>query len=260
VSDEGIEEVAAFLAQLGRLPRLRHQDQLALARRARSGCRASRERMIRANIPLVVSVVGRYRRGGASYADLLQDGFVGLIQAVDRFDPERGLRFSTYATYWIDHAARAAVRDAGTVRLPQAAFGAYLHLKHSQEAFAASYGRAPTLSELAGETGLEEHEIDALLRAAARHPVSLDAPADERDHPSHSWATTLADPARQTDELVADKLQRQALRELIAGFAEEDQERLHRHFRTYNPSNAGARVDALLDVLRAHPELETIAP
>ena len=124
-----------------------------------------RLRLIEANLPLVAMIAAEYRGRGVPFADLVQEGSIGLIRAVDRFDPDRGARLSTYATWWIRHAVVCAVGDARTVRLPDSARRRLQTLRRSAAKLAAATGREPTLEQAARAAGLAPADAARLQRA-----------------------------------------------------------------------------------------------
>ena len=142
---------------------LRPDEERELARLAASGDRRARARLIECNLRLVVSMARRYQGLGLSFPDLVQEGTVGLIQAVDRFDPKRGRRFSTYAAWWIRQAIRRALtNDSRTIRLPSRLVTKQLAARRAAATLSAALGRPPTIAELAAATGFDP---DALVTA-----------------------------------------------------------------------------------------------
>ena len=113
------ELLAKYLAHIGRGELLTHQEEIDLSKRAKQGNKRARKRLIEKNLRLVVSVAKKYRGYGLPFEDLIQEGNIGLMKAVEKFDPDRGFRFSTYATWWIRQAVQRAVADKGrTIRVP----------------------------------------------------------------------------------------------------------------------------------------------
>jgi RNA polymerase sigma factor (sigma-70 family) len=153
-----------------------------------TGDSEGRRRLIEANLPLVAAIAAEYRGRGVPFADLVQEGSIGLIRAVDRFDPERGVRLSTYATWWIRHAVVHAIGDARAVRLPDSAQRRLQALRRATTELAAVSGREPTLEQAAHGAGLTP--TDALQLRRATRVRSLDegvkdvlARDDEGDDP-----------------------------------------------------------------------------
>jgi RNA polymerase primary sigma factor len=138
-----------YLAEIGRIPLLAHEDLLALARRSRAGDEEARKRIILANLRLVVHVARSYRNRGLPLLDLIEEGNLGLIQAVDRFEPERGLRFSTYASIWIRQAiVRGVAEQARSVRIPVQMFQQVNRYVRAERTLRATLGREPTPEEV----------------------------------------------------------------------------------------------------------------
>src|ERR687890_1709527 len=113
------ELIPGYLARIGKGKLLTHQEEIDLSKRVKKGDNAARKRLIEKNLKLVVSIAKKSRGRGLSFEDLIQEGNIGLIRAVEKFDPDRGFRFSTYATWWIRQAVQRAVADKGrTIRIP----------------------------------------------------------------------------------------------------------------------------------------------
>jgi RNA polymerase sigma factor (sigma-70 family) len=162
----------------------------ALARRSAQGDLAARRRLVEANLGLVATVAAEYRGRGVPFADLLQEGSIGLIRAVDRFDHRRGVRLSTYASWWIRNAVVSALGDARTVRLPDSAQRRLQALRRSAADLAVDTGREPTLDQAARAAGLSPADAAQLERATRVR--SLDEPFD--------GGTTLADTVAAVDD------------------------------------------------------------
>ncbi len=155
----------------------------------------AKARFIRANLRLVVTIAGRYDQRSMSLSDLIQEGNLGLIKAVDRFDGRRGFRFSTYATWWIRHAINRALANRGrTVRLPAHVATDVQRIHRAARAYELRTGELADDAELAGETGLSEARIRKLSRLSLHRPVSLDAPSAQEDG-SRGLLDRLEDPS-----------------------------------------------------------------
>ncbi|HIQ05365.1 MAG TPA: sigma-70 family RNA polymerase sigma factor, partial [Anaerolineae bacterium] len=153
----------------------------------------ARERLIQANTRLVVSIAKRYRGLGVPFSDLIQEGNIGLIRAVERFDPSRGNRFSTYATWWIRQAIVRAVSNLGrTIRLPVHAGERARLVHHARNRLYQLLGRQPTEQEIADELGISPHQV-YLAQAMAQNTVSLDQPVGEEDNGESSLADFIVD-------------------------------------------------------------------
>jgi len=170
-----------YLQEIGRVSLLTEEEEQELARRLREGDAEAKERFIRANLRLVVSIARRYTGYGLPLLDLIQEGNVGLLRAVERFDPERGYKFSTYATWWIRQAiARALAEQGRTIRLPEHIIELIQKINEAEEKFLHDNGRRPTLEELAAMLELPLEKVRQAKEAAA-YPVSLEAPVGERE-------------------------------------------------------------------------------
>src|SRR3989442_14705076 len=169
--------LGVYLSEIARIPLLTREEEQALARRARAGDEAAKQGMIEANLRLVVQIARRYLNRGLPLPDLIEEGNLGLLRAVEKFEPERGTRFSTYATWWIRQAVtRALANQARTIRLPVHVELLLARYVREQRRLTQTLGRTPTAEELAQALGTIAGEI-AELADVRQHPVSLDAPA-----------------------------------------------------------------------------------
>jgi len=165
----------AIEARLG-ISRRAFRDRFVKVRERQSALRDAKQRLIEPNLRLVISIAKRYQNRGLSMLDLIQEGNIGLMKAVDRFQYRRGLKFSTYATWWIRQAVSRAIADYGrTIRLPVHVFDSLNRLMRTRQALATELGREPRSEELAGRAGLPLAKVELLLDAA-RHPTSLETP------------------------------------------------------------------------------------
>jgi RNA polymerase primary sigma factor len=216
--DGDFDGLRPYLRQLYRVPLLTAPEELALCRAiddervAALRCRASgaaaaaaaheerldalRKQLVTANLRLVVSVAKRYRRSGLPLMDLVQEGNIGLMKAVDRFDYRRGFRFSTYATWWIRQAITRAIALSGrTIRLPDNVIAALNRISAARRALTRELGRTPATFEVSERTGIPEARILLLLRAAEAPEPLEDAT------PSAAWSAELVDEAAIDPEL-----------------------------------------------------------
>jgi RNA polymerase primary sigma factor len=178
-SDPTIDSLQLLLDGIAKTRLLTADEEIDLAKRIERGDLAAKERMIEANLRLVVSIAKRYRNQGLPFLDLIQEGSIGLVRAVEKFDWRRGYKFSTYATWWIRQAISRAIADkARTIRIPIHIDNVLKKLDGAQRKLEAGGDREPTVEEIAALAGVDPEEADVIMRAA-RAPVSLDKPVGE---------------------------------------------------------------------------------
>ena len=173
----------AYLSRIGRRPPLSREEEKRLAGAARAGCRRSRRRLAESNLRLVVPVAKRFRNRGLAFEDLIQEGNVDLLKAVEKFDPDKNFRFSTYATWWIRQALqRAVANDGRAIRLPVYLGERLNKLRVARAELTVRTGRDPEPSELAELLllGMELEDVESALAVPAE-PTRLDAPAGTDD-------------------------------------------------------------------------------
>ena len=170
--------VAAYLGTVGEVPVLSRMGEVEIAKRIEAGEAAEGE-LVEANLRLVVSIAKRHVNRGLPFLDLIQEGNIGLMRAVEKFDYKRGYKFSTYATWWIRQAITRAISDqARTIRIPVHMLTTINKLGRTKRQLAQSLGRDATLEEIAGSMGVEVREVRKILRLVS-NPVSLQTPVGE---------------------------------------------------------------------------------
>src|SRR5881398_800432 len=171
-----------FLNEAGRWPLLTASEEVELAKRIERGDMEAKERMINSNLRLVVSIAKRYQGHGLSLLDLIQEGIIGLIRAVEKFDWRRGFKFSTYATWWIRQAVQRGVANkARTIRIPVHIADREQKIGRAERELAPKLGRAPTEEEVAKHAKLPLKQVRE-VREAARAVTSLEKPLGADDH------------------------------------------------------------------------------
>jgi RNA polymerase primary sigma factor len=200
--------LTAYLNQIGRIPLLTPGEERRLAERVQRGDAAARRKMIEANLRLVVSIARRWQGNGVELPDLISAGNLGLIRAVELFDPARGCKLSTYATRWIEQRIRIAVaREGSLVAVPVHRHGELRAIARARVQLAAN-GETPTMERVAEATGLDVRTV-ADLTSASMTPASLDAPLS--DDGSATRADLLEDGGQSVAERVADEDERRAV-------------------------------------------------
>ncbi|HEY6962488.1 MAG TPA: sigma-70 family RNA polymerase sigma factor [Gaiellaceae bacterium] len=198
-----------FLREAGRHPLLTAAQEVELAKKIEKGDMQAKQRMIQSNLRLVVSIAKNYRNQGLPFLDLIQEGTLGLIRAVEKFDWRRGYKFSTYATWWIRQAvARALADKARTIRMPVHIVERMQKMNRAERSLWAVLGREPTLEEIAEEANLPLQQAKE-VKAAARASTSLDAPVGEADDAVLGDFVPGDEPL--PDEQVEDSLRSQTL-------------------------------------------------
>lgn len=219
--------LGVYLAEIGRIPVLDRDAEQALAGRAQAGDENAKQRLIESNLRLVVHVARRYLNRGLPLLDLIEEGNVGLLRAVEKFDPERGLRFSTYGTWWIRHAiVRALANQARTIRLPVHMETLLGRLTREEQRLSQELGRTPTPAEVAQALGTTVEQL-AELEEIRRAPVSLEAPIG-REH--GRLGDVIADEATPSDRFAEVLRQRTELRSVLDDLAPNERAVLHRRF------------------------------
>ena len=195
------DAVMTYLREIGRVPMITHEREIELAQRIEMGDREAMKQFILANLRLVVSIAKRYVGRGLTLLDLIQEGNIGLIRAVQRYDWRRGHRFSTHATWWIRQAISRAVADKGrTIRLPVYVNTALNRIRRERQRLLQELGREPTEEELAEATGLDPIRM-VELQAAPGAPISLELPVGEDDE--QELGDVLADTESASPEDIA---------------------------------------------------------
>jgi RNA polymerase primary sigma factor len=177
--DPTLDALQQFLDGIATTPLLTADEEIVLAKRIERGDLDAKDHMTRANLRLVVSIAKRYRNQGLPFLDLIQEGTVGLIRAVEKFDHRKGFKFSTYATWWIRQAISRAIADkARTIRIPIHIDNVLKKLDSAQRKLEANGDRDATIEEIAELAGVDPEEADVILRAA-QQLVSLDKPVGD---------------------------------------------------------------------------------
>ncbi len=175
------DPVRMYLKEIGKIPLLTAEEELELAKQISEGDEEAKKRMVEANLRLVVSVAKHYLGRGMQLLDLIQEGNMGLLKAVEKFDYTKGYKFSTYATWWIRQSITRAVADqARTIRIPVHMVETINRVSRTSRSLVQELGREPTLSEISQQLGISEEKIAEVMKIA-QDPVSLETPVGEED-------------------------------------------------------------------------------
>jgi len=175
------DSVRMYLSEIGRVPLIDARKEVELARRIRKGDAAAKQQLAEANLRLVVSIAKKYIGRGLSFLDLIQEGNIGLFRAVEKFDPERGFKFSTYATWWIRQAITRAIADqARTIRIPVHMVETINKLTHTQRRLVQELGREPTVEELAVEMEMDVKKVRHIQKIS-QDIISLESPVGSEE-------------------------------------------------------------------------------
>ena len=219
-----------YLREVGQVKLLTPAEEVQLAKRIRKGDEQAREHMIRANLRLVVKIARDYENLGLPLLDLINEGNMGLIKGVERFDPRKGAKLSTYASWWIKQAIkRALANQSKTIRLPVHVVDKVAHIRRAELKLREAFDREPTDEELAEAVELKPHQVRE-YRQAARATVSLDAPVGD-DEESKPVSEVVADPraAAPFDQVVRES-DNALVREVFSTLSPREQEVLSLRF------------------------------
>ncbi|HEV2712842.1 MAG TPA: sigma-70 family RNA polymerase sigma factor [Gaiellaceae bacterium] len=211
-----------FLNEIGRHPLLTAKEEVELAKRIERGDKAAKDRMINSNLRLVVSIAKKYQGHGLSLLDLIQEGIIGLIRAVEKFDWRRGYKFSTYATWWIRQAVQRGIANkAREIRIPAHIVEREQKISRAQRELTAKLGRDPTDQEIARRTKLSVKHVRE-VKKAARAVTSLDKPIGEADE--STFGDLFAGDEPTPEEALTVSLVEDTLRQAIAELPERERE------------------------------------
>jgi RNA polymerase primary sigma factor len=210
-----------YLREIGQVKLLTPDEEIALAKRIRRGDKKAREHMIKANLRLVVKIAREYEGLGLPLLDLINEGNIGLMKGVDRFDTRKGAKLSTYASWWIKQAIRRALANQSkTIRLPVYVLDNLAHMRRAEVKLRETLDREPTDEEIADDLGLDARRVRR-YREASRAPVSLDAPIGDEDSAPVSEVVADTNAAAPFDHIVSNT-DNEMVREVLANLDERE--------------------------------------
>ena len=233
VDDISDDSVRMYLREIGKIPLLTHEEEMVLSRKAVEGDRRAKDKMAEANMRLVVSIAKRYSGRGLDLLDLIQEGNTGLLRAVDKFDPEKGYKFSTYATWWIRQAITRAIADqARTIRIPVHMVETINKLMRTQRRMTQELNREPTTEELAKELDIEPEKVEYVMKIK-QDISSLDAGIgrDGEDGEDSTLGDFIEDEdTASPEESAAGQLLKEQVREVLSSLSDREQKIIKMRF------------------------------
>src|ERR1700755_1337788 len=228
-SKDADADIRIYLREIGKTPLLTPQEETDLAARIKKGDREAVMLMIKANLRLVVKIARDYANLGLPWLDLISEGNIGLMKAIERFDPAMGAKLSTYASWWIKQAIkRALANQSKTIRLPVHVVDKVAHIRRAELRLRETLDREPTDEEVAEELGLDARRVRR-YRQASRAPVSLDAPIGDDD--TDRVSEVVADPnATLPSEQLSYESDNALVQEILATLPEREREILAMRF------------------------------
>ena len=223
------DPVRMYLKEIGKIPLLKPHEEIEYAKRMMEGDEVAKQRLVEANLRLVVSIAKRYVGRGMLFLDLIQEGNLGLIKAVEKFDYERGFKFSTYATWWIRQAITRAIADqARTIRIPVHMVETINKLIRLSRQLLQELGRDPKPEEIAKEMDMSEEKVREIMKIA-QDPVSLETPIGEEED-SHLGDFIPDEDALAPAEAAAYSLLKDQIEEVLGSLNEREQKVLKLRF------------------------------
>ena len=232
LSAEGValdDPVKAYLKEIGRVPLLTMEQELELARAAQAGDADARRKLSEANLRLVVSVAKRYAGRGLPFLDLIQEGNLGLMKAAEKFEPERGFKFSTYATWWIRQAITRAIADqARTIRIPVHMVETINKVKKVNSQLLHENGHEPTNEQIAEKLEMPVEKVREIMRVA-QEPVSLETPIGEEED-SHLGDFIPDEDAPAPSDVASHTMLKEQLAEVLSTLTPREEKVLRLRF------------------------------
>lgn len=230
--DVSDDSVRLYLREIGKIPLLKPDEELALAQKVVAGDKRAKDKMAEANMRLVVSIAKRYSGRGLDFLDLIQEGNTGLLRAVEKFDPDKGFKFSTYATWWIRQAITRAIADqARTIRIPVHMVETINKLLRTQRRMTQELNREPTIEELGKELEMEPEKVEYVMKIK-QDISSLDAGVgrDGEDDDSVLGDFIEAEEGETPEESAASQLLKEQVQSILGTLSDREQKILKMRF------------------------------
>jgi RNA polymerase primary sigma factor len=230
--DVSDDSVRLYLREIGKIPLLNAEEELALAQKVVAGDKKAKDKMAEANMRLVVSIAKRYSGRGLDFLDLIQEGNTGLLRAVEKFDPDKGFKFSTYATWWIRQAITRAIADqARTIRIPVHMVETINKLLRTQRRMTQELNREPTIEELAKELEMEPEKVEYVMKIK-QDITSLDAGVgrDGDDEDSVLGDFIEDEDAASPEDAATNQLLKEQVQDILSVLTEREQKILKMRF------------------------------
>ena len=230
LEDISDDSVRLYLREIGKIPLLTPEEELALARRVKTGNKKAKDQMAEANMRLVVSIAKRYVGRGLDLLDLIQEGNTGLLRAVEKFDPDRGFKFSTYATWWIRQAITRAIADqARTIRIPVHMVETINKLLRTQRRLTQELNREPTNEEIAAAMEMDVDKVEHIMKIK-QDISSLDASVRDDEEDSVLGDFIEDEDAKTPTESASEQLLKEQVRSILGTLTEREQKILKLRF------------------------------
>jgi RNA polymerase primary sigma factor len=230
LDDIADDSVRLYLREIGKIPLLKADEELALAHRVVAGDKDAKDKMAEANMRLVVSIAKRYVGRGLDLLDLIQEGNTGLLRAVEKFDPDKGFKFSTYATWWIRQAITRAIADqARVIRIPVHMFETINKLLRTQRRLTQELNREPTNEEIAEAMEMEVEKVEHIMKIK-QDIHSLDASVRDDEEDSVLGDFIEDEDTVSPEESATGQLLKEHVKEMLSGLTEREQKILKLRF------------------------------
>ena len=228
--DVADDSVRLYLREIGKIPLLKADEELALAKKVQTGSKAAKDAMAEANMRLVVSIAKRYVGRGLDLLDLIQEGNTGLLRAVEKFDPDRGFKFSTYATWWIRQAITRAIADqARTIRIPVHMVETINKLLRTQRRLTQELNREPTNEEIAVAMEMDVDKVEHIMKIK-QDISSLDASVRDDEEDSVLGDFIEDEEAKTPTESASEQLLKEQVKRILSSLTEREQKILRLRF------------------------------